>query len=549
MNQFISQIRRLRVLIFLLSLMFVVLLLRAGYLVTLKRDFLLEESHKRVHQVQTLRSQRGAIVDRNNEPLAVTTTTYTLSFDPARTNWSNDELSSIESVIGLKREKILQLMGSQKRYQVLAHGISVQDRIALSDISNLEFKPVHRRFYSLGDAGASLVGFVDHAGRGIVGIEQFYNQDLLATDGKIEFDVDAAGNVVGQKHLTMAGSDGQTIALSIDKMLQSELYFLLKDSIKTYEAESGVILVSEVESGDILAMVNYPSFNPNEPITEHNAITQNRAVQTRFEPGSTIKPIWLAWLLSKNYIDADVKVKTSPGVLKLEGGVVKDVHDNGTLTLTGVLQKSSNVAMAKLLMDIEPDVIEEMMNDMSFSHHHAIGLPGEVTGSENIHARKSLFAKVSLAFGYGIAITPELIRAYSMIAAGGVDRPLKILVNQENSPSQILKKDSAIAVSKMMHEVVNNGTGWRAKVKGIEVAGKTGTSHRLVDGQYDKSHRASFVGFAPLHNPRYVVLVILDAPKGKYHFGGTSAAPLFAKAMDRVISYEKRKLNTQEFGR
>jgi cell division protein FtsI (penicillin-binding protein 3) len=229
--------------------------------------------------------------------------------------------------------------------------------------------------------------------------------------------------------------------------------------------------------------------------------------------------------------------------LKVDGQVVKDAQDNGQLSLEEIIKKSSNVGMVKLVMDMPHQWVEDMMIDMRLSHHRTVGLPGEVTGYMNQKIAVSKFAKVVSAFGYGIEVTPlELARSYAIIASGGVDHPLHIYKDQKVKSERVIDPLIAKEIQNILHEVVEGGTGYRAKIKGVKVSGKTGTTHKLDKGAYqDGSHRASFVGFAPLEDPQYLVMVILDEPDVKWHYGGTSAAPLFSEVMRDVLNYQMRQ--------
>ncbi len=528
-------------------LLFLVLLGRGVYLVTDQRSFLLHENKKRVQRHEIIPAQRGMIIDRSGKPLAVSKKTYEISFDPSITNWSADEKARICEALGISASALERKVADKsKRFKVLARKVSVKAKQALNHVSYLNYKSFDTRFYPLGEASATLLGVINSKQQGVVGIEQYYNELLSGVNGKAVFEVDAKNHVISPLEVKKATKNGREIQLTIDAALQSQVYDIVKRAVAKYDAVGGVVIVSEVGTGDILAMVNYPSFNPNEAISEHNVIRKNHAVQSRMEPGSTIKPVWISWLLNKQLITESLKVKTSPGKLKIDDGVVKDTQDNGTLGLDDILGKSSNVGMAKLVIDLPSNVVEKMMIDMKLSHHYALGLPGEVSGSMNQQIEHSPFAKAVSSFGYGIAVTPiELARAYAIIAADGIDHPPKILMTSPSKSQKVLTEPVAKLVRGMLANAARQGTGWRAQVDGVLVAGKTGTTHKLLNGAYDATeHRASFVGFAPADQPKYLVLVMLDDPKGKWHYGGTSAAPVFKQVIGEVHNFEVRTHGT-----
>ncbi|MBM4211232.1 MAG: penicillin-binding protein 2 [Gammaproteobacteria bacterium] len=543
MNLISPQIRRLNIALLIIFLLFLTLLFRAGYLVTDQREFLLLENQKRVVRQEEVMPTRGMILDRNGLPLAVSKRTYTVSIDPQTAKLSAEHQAMIVEHLNIDPLVIQEALISQKHYRVLAKQVSVKNKLALASIPALNFEEHEVRVYPASESAAPLVGFLNGKREGIVGIERYHQASLKGQSGKLSFVVDALGHIVSSKKMLRPVLMGEDVHLTIDAHLQMQIYGLLKQSLAKYGAKSGIVLVTDVKNGEILAMVNYPSFNPNESITSYNPLRGNAAIEERFEPGSTIKPVWLAWLLNKEYIDFDLKVSTSPGYLKVDDQIVRDIQDNGVLSLAEIIKQSSNVGMVKLVMDIPSQWVEDMMIDMRLSHHRTVGLPLEVSGDMNDKIAVSKFAKVVSSFGYGIEITPlELARAYAIIASGGIDRPLHINKHQIMKSEKVI--DSAVAkrIQDMLYEVVEGGTGYRAKVRGVKVAGKTGTTHKLNHGVYqEKMHRASFVGFAPLENPQFLVLVILDEPDGKWHYGGTSAAPLFSEVMRDVLNYQMRQ--------
>ncbi|MDA9832268.1 penicillin-binding protein 2 [Gammaproteobacteria bacterium] len=538
MNLIPAQIRRLNISLFIIFILFMTLIIRAGYLIIGQKDFLLGENQKRVERQVDVTPTRGMILDRNGLPLAVSKKTYTMTIDPRKANIDAQQVKTISHLLNIEEGQIIKAINSQKHYRIIAKKVSVKNKLALSSIPALNFEEQEVRVYPASESAATVVGFLNAKKEGVQGVERYHHPVLSGGKGRLSYVVDALGHVVGEKTMVRPLIFGEDVHLTIDAHLQMQVYGALKQSLAKFGGKSGMVLVSEVKTGDILAMVNFPSFNPNEAITGFNPMRGNPIIEERFEPGSTIKPIWLAWLMNRGHIDLDTTISTSPGFLKVDQQVVKDAQDNGQLSLTEIIKKSSNVGMVKIVMDMPYQWVEEMMIDMRLSHHRAVGLPGEISGDINHKIAVSKFAKVVSSFGYGIEITPlELARAYAIIASGGVDHPLHIHKDKRIKSERVIDRSAAKAVQQMLYEVVEGGTGYRAKVKGVKVAGKTGTTHKLVEGSYkDTAHRASFIGFAPLENPQYLVMVILDEPSGKWHYGGTSAAPLFSKVMQATLN-------------
>tara|TARA_Y200000002_G_C22687721_1_gene666664 strand:+ start:6473 stop:8140 length:1668 start_codon:yes stop_codon:yes gene_type:complete len=538
-----KQIYRLNTSLAFIVILFSILLVRGIYLVTEQRTFLLKENDRRVQKTKVIPAFRGMILDRNGLPIAMSKVSYTLSVDPSKTQFNANAAGRIADILHLNPAEVISATGDKTRkYKIISRDVSVSAREHLKGIKGLNFEQRETRLYPLADSAAALIGLVNRSLSGTHGVEVFYDKQLKGTDGEYVYEVDAKNHIVGPRKVRKSEVDGQDVRLTIDSKLQSGVYHTLKHAANKYEARGGVALILHVSTGELLAAVNYPSFNPNEPITSFNKIKKNFLIASRYEPGSTIKPIWMAWLLDKGYVSPKDTISTSPGMMRIENAVIKDTRDFGTLSLADIIRKSSNIGMAKLVEDLPYQIVEKMMIDMRLSHHYTIGLPGEVSGEVNPIISQSQFAKLSSAFGYGIAVTPlELARAYNIICNRGVDHPPKILLRQKNKKERVLSEESANQVIEMLKGVVKDGTGRRAKIPGINVAGKTGTSHKLTHGIYkENEHRASFVGFVPAEKPKYLVLVMLDDPQGKWHYGGTSAAPLFANIMDHVLSYDIR---------
>ena len=416
---------------------------------------------------------------------------------------------------------------------------TVSEKVEKLDIPGVFIQREYKRFYPDGAVTAHVVGLTNIDDRGQEGLELSYDQWLAGSDGKKEVIKDRLGHVIANLDVLKKPVQGKNLVLSINHQIQYLAYRTLMNQVKKYNASAGSVLVMDVKTGAILADVNQPSYNPNKRPKIHDGRFRNRALTDIFEPGSTMKPFTIALALQSGRYTPNSTVNTSPGRLHVGGYTIKDDGlDYGVITLTKVLQKSSNIGAAKIMLSLDPHHYWQLLQKFGFGQRTSSGFPGESSGT--MIARSDWYPSVvaTLAYGYGIAVTAlQLTHGYQILANGGIKEPVTFIKRQTLPVGErVISKKVANQVIQMLETVVQKGgTGWRARVKGYRVAGKTGTAYIAGPGGYDK-HKfiASFVGIAPVSHPQLVVAVIIRNPKGQ-HFGGIVAAPVFSKIMSGAL--------------
>lgn len=525
-----------------LILMFA-LLARLFYLGVLQRHFLLSQSAARSLRQVPISAHRGMITDRLGEPLAISTPVDSLWINPQIFQATPRQLQQLADLLQLPVMDIqAKIKSSGKReFLYLKRGMSPNraQSIAALHLPGVFFQREFRRFYPEGEVDAQLLGFTNIDDQGQEGLELAYNQWLRGVSGRKEVLKDRLGHTISNITVLRQPKDGDDLALSIDQRIQYQAYFALKQAVEQSGASSGSVVVLDTRTGEVLAMANAPSFNPNMR-KGHDASYRNRAITDVYEPGSTIKPFNLTLALTSGKYTPQSMIDTRPGWMNVDGHIIRDTESNGVINLTQLLQKSSNVGAAKVMLSLDPQNYWNILNAVGFGHSTGTAFPGEATGSLPFHRVWRRTAIATLAFGYGIAITPlQLAQAYAVLANDGLKRQLSLLrINQPPLAKRVLNADAVKQVVQMMETVVApGGTGVRARVAGYRVAGKTGTAYMMGPGGYDK-HRfvASFVGFAPVSNPRLVVAVVMKGLT-KHYYGGEVPAPVFAKVMGGALRF------------
>ncbi len=507
----------------------------------LDRSFLLRQSKARILRVVNIPAYRGMITDRLGSPLAIST--------PVDSVWVNPQLFQADSLQLRTLSQILNLPISfienhsekpnDRQFIYLKRGNPpyVGERVKALQIPGVFLQREYRRYYPEGDITAHVLGITNVDDHGQEGLELAYNQWLAGIPGEKEVLIDRLGRVVANVALVKKPVQGHDLTLSMDHRIQYAAYRALKETVEQYRANAGSIVVLNAKTGEILAMVNQPSYNPNNRPRSHDSRYRNRAVTDQFEPGSVIKPFTIALALESGKYTINSTIDANPGWMRVGGYTIRDDLNYGVVTLTQLLQKSSNIAAAKILLSLEPKRYWDLLRLMGFGTRTRSGFPGESDGS--LVPQESWFPSViaTSAYGYGLAVTTvQLAQAYAILASGGVKKPVS-LVKLPETPAgvRVLPKNVAQAVISMLETVVKKGTGTRASIVGYRVAGKTGTAYIAGPNGYDKNqYMSSFVGIAPVSNPELVVAVVIRDPKGE-HFGGLVAAPVFAKVMSSAL--------------
>ena len=531
-----------------LGLFFLVLLALIGrliYLSTYDRKFLLHQSQSRVLRTLTIPAYRGMILDRSGLAMAISTPMGSVWVNPKEFSASASQAKVLTRLLGWRSHRLMHKISIEKRRgREFVYLRRLMAPIVVSEISKLHIPGVHvqreyKRFYPDGAVSAHVIGLTNVDDVGQEGLELSYNQWLSGVDGKREVVKDRIGRTISNLDMLKKPVQGKNLILSINHQIQFLAYRVLKQQVEKYHASSGSVVVLDSQTGEILADVNQPTFNPNNRPKVHDGRYRNRALTDIFEPGSTMKPFTIALALQSGKYTPASLVDTSPGRLAVGGYTIKDDGLNyGVISLTQVLQKSSNIGAAKIMLSLSPKHYWELLQKFGFGQRTASGYPGESAGT--MVARADWYPSVvaTLAYGYGIAVTTlQLAHGYQILANGGVKMPITFLKRDSRVIGQrvISKKVSKEVVNMLETVVEKGGTGWRAAVPDYRVAGKTGTAYIAGRGGYNRHQFiASFVGLAPASHPRLVVAVIIRDPKGQ-HFGGIVSAPVFSKVMSGAL--------------
>lgn len=511
---------------------------RLVYLDIINRDFLLQQSTSRIQRVVNIPAHRGMITDRNGKPLAISAQVNSVWVNPKEFSATYANTKHVADLLRLEQSSLAALLrkDAKRHFVYLKRGVSPElgSKLMQLNLPGLYIQNSYKRFYPQADVTAHIVGFTNIDDRGQEGIELAYDQQLRGIPGKKEVLKDRRGHIVAELNSIREPEEGQDLSLSLDSNIQYLAYSELAKTIEQFEAHDGSIVVLDVNTGEVLAMVNMPSFNPNNITDTSEGRLRNRAATDQFEPGSTIKAFSMAAILASGKFAPSDTIDTNPGWIRLEHHVIHDVHNHGVLTVAEALQKSSNVAMALMSKEIPAESMWQTFHNFGFGEVSYCGFPGEVAGTLTHKTLWSLTDVASFSRGYGLSVTTlQLAHAYAIMAAGGVDHGVSLLkVTRAGQGTRKLSAHVARQVNKMLHSVTEKGgTGRRARVSHYQVAGKTGTAYIAGRSGYDQKHyMSSFIGFAPVSKPKIVVAVVVHNPK-KSHFGGLVAAPAFAKVM------------------
>ena len=552
------------ILMLLLLLGISVLLVRAAYLEVFQQDWLKSQAGKRQLRTLTVPPYRGMITDRNGEALAISSPVSSIHVDPRKLADTKRELQKISlednangllakenlELLDAKLKGVEQILGfkegslegklekvSAKRFHYLGRQVEPEKAQEIADlgIAAIDVKREYRRFYPMAETTSHVVGFTDIDDNGIEGVERAMEVRLAGQSGRNRVIRDGRGRLVENIEEIKTMVPGEDIQLSLDHRIQYAAYKLLKGEVFKLNAKSGSVVVLDTLTGEVLAMANMPGFNPNDR-TEMKAYQyRNRAVVDTFEPGSTLKPITIAAALEARAIGQDVSIETSPGKFKVGKVTIKDPKDYGSMTLSRILAKSSNVGASKIALLMKSSEHWKFLNRMGFGRKPDAGFYSEAEGKLAYYDKWGKVDRASHGYGYGVSTSLlQMAHAYTVFATEGVLYPVSIY-KQEAQPlgQRVMSADNANSVLQMMRTVVQkNATGKNAAIDGYHVAGKTGTAYKLIKNRYSKDHLiVSFVGMAPATNPRLVVAVMIDEPKVEKASGGRLAAPLFSKIM------------------
>lgn len=529
-----------------LATIMVALVARAAWLQVIEPDMLVAQGDLRSLRVESNSVLRGMIVDRHGEELAVSVPVEAIWADPKvviERHSAADERRwhALADILQMTPQQLLSRIGNntQRRFVYLQRQVNpaIADYVRKLNVPGIYFRQESRRYYPTGEVAAHLLGFTNVDDIGVEGIERRYNDFLTGTAGRKVFRKDAKGREIEVIEREQARSPSN-LQLSIDQRIQSVAYRELKKAVLSAGATSGSAVVVDVHTGEILAMVNSPSFNPNNRRNTPEHRYRNRAVTDVFEPGSTVKPFAVLSALEFGAATLDSVVDTSPGWMRIGGSWVRDERNYGKLDLTGIIQKSSNMGVSKLVLSMPNEHVLSLYSNLGMGEATGLGLSGESSGMLSHRHRWSDFERATLSYGYQLSVTAvQLARAYATMANGGISRPLTILKSNETFPGdRVLKREHALAMLEMMEANIGpGGTATRAQVPGYRVGGKTGTSRKAIRGGYGDDYVASFAGVGPVSSPRLACVVVINEPAGDAYHGGEIAAPVFANIMSATM--------------
>jgi cell division protein FtsI (penicillin-binding protein 3) len=506
-------------------------------------EFLQGQGLARTLRTESIPAYRGVVTDRYGEPLAISTPVISLWANPKELLVLPEKISALAKQLGVPQKQLADKVNRyrNKQFMYLRRQLAPADAQLVLDlgVKGVYGQQEYQRFYPAGEVTAHIVGFTNVDDRGQEGVELAYDQWLTGTSGKKQVLKDLSGRTIKNVGLLSAAEAGKDITLSIDLRLQYLAYRELKATVQAHGAKSGSVVLLDAQTGEVLAMVNQPSFNPNDRSRLKANALRNRAMTDQFEPGSTMKPLTIMAALETGRYTPNTKIDTNPGYFKVGRKTLLDPVNYGVMDVTKIITKSSQVGLTKVSLDLDANEIRDMFYRVGLGQSTGTGFPGESLGLLPNYARWQPIVQANFSFGYGLTLTAlQLAQAYSVIADGGLKKPVSILKLDDNPSSvSVVDENLAYQVVDMLKTVVKpGGTAKRANLENYTVAGKTGTIHKVgKQGYADNRYTSIFAGFAPADDPKIIAVVVVNEPsRGKY-YGGEVAAPVFAKVVERSL--------------
>ena len=532
---------RSRMLLALIAGGFVVLAGRAIYLQGLNNDFLQQKGESRYSRVIEISATRGRILDRHGEPLAISTPVKSVWAIPEEVQYTSQQRAKLAALLEMPAQEIDRRLNDASGFVYLKRQIppEVAERVSALHIAGLFQNREYRRYYPGGDVMAQLLGFTGADDVGQDGIELEYQSTLAGKSGSRRVIKDRLGQIVEDTESIRQAQNGHDLTLALDAKLQNLAFSQLQLAVDSNKAKAGSIVVLDVRTGEVLALANLPTYNPNNRSRLSGAQLRNRVVTDSFEPGSTLKPFTVSLALEQGKVTPQTMIATAAGSLTIGRATIHDAHRFGDMTVAQVIQRSSNIGAATIALGLRPEAMWNMFEKVGFGSAPRLGFPGEASGKVRPYKTWRPIEQATMAYGHGISVSLlQLAHAFTIFAHDGELLPLSLLrVDAVPAGRQIISPAVAHEMRDMLELVVEpGGTAPRARVMGYSVAGKTGTARKEENGGYSE-HRyvASFVGFAPTSNPRLVIAVMLDEPSAGQYYGGTVAAPVFAAVMGGAL--------------
>jgi cell division protein FtsI (penicillin-binding protein 3) len=520
---------------------FAVLIGRAFYLQTLNNDFLQEKGESRYRRDIEISASRGRIADRHGDVLAISTPMKSIWAIPPATTLTPVQTRQLAALLETDPKQLAHKLDTDKTFVFLRRQIPppVAEQVAALKLPGIGQDKEYRRFYPTGEMTAHMVGFTGVDDKGLEGVELAFHGQLLGQPGSRSVIKDRRGQIVEDVGSIKPPQDGKEIRLALDSKIQYLAYSHLKQAIAENNAKAGGVVVLDVRTGEIVALANWPTYNPNNREGLSGGQLRNRAVTDTFEPGSTLKPFTIGLALENGKVRSDTVINCAPGRLTIGSATISDAHPHGALSVAEVIQKSSNVGAAKIAAMLPAQKMWQMFDDVGFGQVPRLGFPGEVSGRVRPWKNWRPIEQATMSYGHGISVSLiQLARAYSVFARDGDLMPLSLTRLDSSTPTgaAVFSPKTAREVRSMLEmAVLPGGTAPKAQIPGYRVAGKTGTAHKLEGGRYANKFVSSFVGFAPASDPRLIVAVMIDEPSGGKHYGGDVAAPVFAAVMGNSL--------------
>ncbi|MBV2194693.1 MAG: penicillin-binding protein 2 [Azonexus sp.] len=515
---------------------FLALVGRGFYLQVINNDFLQQKGDSRYLRDIEISASRGKIVDRNGDMLAVSTPMKTIWAIPGDARqMSGEQKRQLAGLLDMGVRELDAKIASEKTFTFIKRQVSPEtaDRIAVHKFPGVHQEKEYRRFYPTGDMTAHIVGFTGVDDKGLEGVELAFQGSLLGRPGSRTVIRDRRGNIVEDVGATKPPQDGKDVRLALDSKIQYLAYSQLRETVEKHNAKAGGAIVIDARNGEILALANWPTYNPNNRERLSGAQLRNRAITDTYEPGSVMKPFTAALALEKGKVRFDTIINCAPGRMSIGPATISDSHPHGALTVAEVIQKSSNVGTAKIALGFTPKEMWDLFDSLGFGQAPNLGFPGEVNGRLRPWKNWRPIEQATMSYGHGIAVSlVQMARAYTVFAHDGELMPLSLTRIDDAPPhgTRVFSPQTMRELRAMLEMAAGpGGTAPKARVPGYRVGGKTGTAYKIEGGVYARKYVASFVGIAPISDPRLVVAVMIDEPTSGGHYGGDVAGPAFAQ--------------------
>ncbi|MEQ1814645.1 MAG: penicillin-binding protein 2 [Candidatus Nitrotoga sp.] len=532
---------RSRLLFVLLMFGFLVLILRAVYLQTIQDDFLQMKGDARSNRTIGISAHRGMVADRNGEPLAISTPVEAVWAIPQEVEITLKQVKQLAQIMEMDvREIKNRLSDSSRDFVYLKRQLPPEqaEKIVKLGIPGIFLRREYRRYYPGGEVTAHLLGFTDVDDSGQEGLELALQNQLGGKAGSQKVVQDRKGRIVEDLVSIRAPKPGKDLMLSIDSKIQYLAHREIKAAVVQHQAKTGSIVVLDAQTGEVLALANWPSYNPNNRAKPDVQVLRNYAITDLFEPGSTLKPFTVAAALESGKVTPRTLINTEHGTMTMGSWKINDTHPADRLSVAQIIQKSSNIGTAKLALGMKPEMLWRSLNASGFGIPTGSGFPGEASGKLRGYAGWHPTEQATLSYGHGMSVNLlQLARAYTIFANDGKLKPISLLKQETPVNGDLIySAKTAHAILDMLEMAVQaDGTAPQAQVNGYRVAGKTGTAHKLEGGQYVSRYIASFVGLAPVSDPRLIVAVMINEPANGQHYGGLVAAPVFSQVMGESL--------------